>query len=54
MNYTVIADPSEPISRNVANSNTPVNITWLSGARFERATTVIPPRIAKFGVKFDW
>jgi hypothetical protein len=39
---------------NVLNSNTPVNITWTSGARFERATTVIPPRIAKFGVKFDW
>jgi hypothetical protein len=39
---------------NVANSNTAVNITWLSGARFERATTVVPPRIAKFGVKFDW
>ena len=39
---------------NVTNSNTPVNIVWSSGARFERATTVIPPRIAKFGVKFDW
>jgi hypothetical protein len=39
---------------NVTNSNTPINITWTSGARFERATTVIPPRIAKFGVKFDW
>jgi hypothetical protein len=39
---------------NVLNSNTPINITWTSGARFERATTVIPPRIAKFGVKFDW
>ena len=39
---------------NVTNSNTPVNIAWASGARFERATTVIPPRIAKFRVKFDW
>jgi hypothetical protein len=36
------------------NSNTPVNISWRSGSTFERATTVIPPRIAKFGVKFDW
>jgi hypothetical protein len=39
---------------NTTNSNTPINITWTSGARFGRATTVIPPRIVKFGVKFDW
>jgi Carboxypeptidase regulatory-like domain len=39
---------------NVFNSNTAVNINWRSGAAFEKATTVIPPRIAKFGVKFDW
>ena len=31
-----------------------VNIAWVSGASFERATTVLNPRIAKFGVKFDW
>jgi hypothetical protein len=31
-----------------------VNITWAAGSRFERAATVIPPRIAKFGVKFDF
>ena len=39
---------------NVANSNTNININWRSGAAFGKATTVIPPRIAKFGVKFDW
>ena len=39
---------------NTFNSNTAVNTTWLSGSRFERATTVLGPRIAKFGVKFDW
>ena len=39
---------------NVANSNTNININWRSGAAFDKATTVIPPRIAKFGVKFDW
>jgi hypothetical protein len=39
---------------NALNSNTAVNETWLSGTRFERATTVLGPRIAKFGVKFDW
>ncbi len=39
---------------NVMNSNTNVNISWLGGARFERATTVLNPRIVKFGAKFDW
>jgi hypothetical protein len=39
---------------NALNSNTAVNIAWVSGPRFERATTVLNPRIAKFGVKFDW
>jgi hypothetical protein len=39
---------------NALNSNTAVNINWRSGATFEKATTVLAPRIAKFGVKFDW
>jgi hypothetical protein len=39
---------------NALNANTNININWRSGAAFEKATTVIPPRIAKFGVKFDW
>jgi hypothetical protein len=39
---------------NTFNSNTAVNINWRSGASFEKATTVVGPRIAKFGVKFDW
>jgi len=39
---------------NTFNSNTAVNIAWGSGASFEKATTVLGPRIAKFGVKFDW
>jgi Carboxypeptidase regulatory-like domain len=39
---------------NAMNSNTPVNLNWRSGANFEKATTVLGPRIAKFGVKFDW
>jgi len=39
---------------NIMNSNTAVNLNWVSGAFFERATTVLNPRIAKFGVKFDW
>jgi hypothetical protein len=39
---------------NALNSNTAVNINWRSGAASEKATTVLPPRIAKFGLKFDW
>jgi hypothetical protein len=39
---------------NTFNSNTAVNLTWRSGASFEKAATVVGPRIAKFGVKFDW
>jgi len=39
---------------NALNSNVAVNLNWRSGASFEMPTTVLPPRIAKFGVKFDW
>jgi hypothetical protein len=39
---------------NLTNSNTAVNEVWLAGARFERASTVLGPRIVKFGAKFDW
>jgi hypothetical protein len=39
---------------NALNANTAVNIAWGSGASFEKAATVLGPRIAKFGVKFDW
>ena len=39
---------------NLLNANTLVNINWRSGASFEKATTVVGPRIFKFGVKFDW
>jgi hypothetical protein len=39
---------------NLLNSNTAINLNWRSGASFEKATTVLNPRIAKFGVKFNW
>ncbi len=39
---------------NALNADTLVNINWRSGASFEKATTVVGPRILKFGVKFDW
>jgi hypothetical protein len=39
---------------NLTNANPAINITWVTGPRFEFPTTVLPPRIAKFGVKFDF
>jgi hypothetical protein len=39
---------------NLANANTAININWVTGPNFEYPITVLPPRIAKFGVKFDW
>jgi hypothetical protein len=39
---------------NALNANTAVNLNWRSGVSFEKPTTVLGPRIAKFGVKFDW
>jgi hypothetical protein len=39
---------------NVTNANPAINITWVTGPRYEFPTTVLPPRIAKFGVRFDW
>ncbi len=39
---------------NLFNTGTAVNINWRSGASFEKATTVLGPRIIKFGVKLDW
>ena len=53
---------------NVTNTNVETATNWVSGsntlvggvltattsASYGRPTTVLPPRIAKFGVKFDW
>ena len=40
---------------NVFNSNTAVeHRTGCRARRSSKATTVLDPRIAKFGVKFDW
>ena len=49
--------PRRACSSTCSTSSTrtpPSNINWRSGASFEKATTVLGPRIAKFGVKFDW
>jgi hypothetical protein len=39
---------------NVANSDAQQNITWNSGGSFERPSLIVPPTIARFGLKFDW
>jgi hypothetical protein len=39
---------------NLFNSNPEDFITWGSGTSYHRPTSVIPPRIVRFGVAFDW
>ena len=39
---------------NLTNSNAATNINWSSGATFLTPSTIIPPRLARFGVKFDF
>jgi hypothetical protein len=39
---------------NLTNSDAQQNITWNSGGAFERPTSIVPPTIARFGMKFDW
>lgn len=39
---------------NLFNSNPEDFISWASGASYLRPSSVIPPRIVRFGVKFDW
>ena len=39
---------------NLLNANPQDFITWGSGSSYLRPSSVIPPRIARFGVKVDW
>jgi hypothetical protein len=39
---------------NLSNSDAATNINWNSGANFELPSTIIGPRIMRFGVKYDW
>lgn len=39
---------------NLANSNAEQNITVSSGSSWPRPINIIPPRVARVGVKFDW
>jgi hypothetical protein len=39
---------------NLTNSNAAQNIVWGSGSSFLQPTTIVPPRLLRFGAKFDW
>jgi hypothetical protein len=39
---------------NIGNSDAASNITWGSGSSFMLPSTIIGPRIARFGLKYDW
>lgn len=39
---------------NLFNTNAATNINWSSGATYLTPSTIVPPRIARVGVKFDW
>ena len=39
---------------NLTNTNAAQNINWSSGAQFLFPSTIIPPRLFRFGTKFDW
>ena len=39
---------------NTLNANPEQNISWVSGPSFLRPLTIVPPRIARIGLKLDW
>jgi hypothetical protein len=39
---------------NMFNSNPEQNMSWASGSAYLRPLNIIPPRIARFGAKFEW
>jgi hypothetical protein len=39
---------------NLTNANPSSNINWASGATFLQPVTIVSPRLARFGAKFDW
>jgi hypothetical protein len=39
---------------NVLNANPEQNAIWSSGTSFLRPVTIVPPRIARAGLSFDW
>ena len=39
---------------NMFNGNAEQNVTFASGSNFLRPSNIVPPRIARFGAKFEW
>jgi hypothetical protein len=39
---------------NMFNANPEQNITWSSGTSFLRPSNIVPPRLVRFGAKFEW
>lgn len=39
---------------NLNNSKAYQNINWNAGSAFELPSSIVPPTIARFGLKFDW
>jgi len=39
---------------NLTNANPGANITWGSGSTFLLPVTIVSPRLARFGTKFEW
>lgn len=39
---------------NLFNANPEQNIAWSSGSSFLRPLSIVPPRIFRFGTKFEW
>lgn len=39
---------------NLTNTNAATNSNWSSGATYLTPSPIVPPRLARFGAKFDW
>jgi hypothetical protein len=39
---------------NLSNINAAQNINWGSGSTYQLPTTIVPPRLFRFGAKLDW
>jgi hypothetical protein len=39
---------------NMFNTNAEQNMSWSSGSSFLRPLNIVPPRIVRFGTKFEW
>ena len=39
---------------NMFNANPEQNVTFASGSNFLRPSNIVPPRIKRFGAKFEW